>query len=264
MSVLADMRSFAEDLSAWAGDYARDRMDHDNGIRQKGDGIDLVTEVDLHIEHELTRRINARYPDHAIIGEEHGRSGPPDARWTWMIDPLDGTNNFVMGLPMIGNCITILDGDVPVIGAVRDSVRGITTSAAQGLGAHRDGEPVRIGDFPNLSRTTISWLQGYAVAWNDPFRVWAMSTLQPHLKRVLSTWAPSIDWGLIASGQVGAMVSWRNELHDLLVGKILVTEAGGEVWTSPDDPDFLILGAPDVVRQIRHLLAHGLVPGSAE
>ena len=72
-------------------------------------------------------------------------------------------------------------------------------------------------------------------------------------KRVLRTWSPSIDWGLIAAGQVGAFVTWLNELHDLVGGELIVREAGGEVWKN-DTGDLVIAGAADVVAKIREVM----------
>lgn len=253
MSNLADLHQFAISLSIEAGDTALMRLQADNNIQQKGDGIDVVTSVDIACEERIIERIQAAYPDHGITGEEHGVVCNPDASQQWLLDPLDGTNNYVLGMPMFGNCITMLENGEPAVASVHDSVRRITTSAYRGGGAWRAGKPTRIGTFPDLSRTTISWTQGYAITTDDSFVAKVNYDLEQVFKRVLHTWSPSIDWGLIAAGEVGAFAAWKNQLHDLVGGELIVAEAGGEVWCDAQR-DLVIAGAVEVVAVIREVM----------
>ncbi len=253
MSALESLHEFAISLSAEAGDTALNHLQSDNNIQQKGEGSDVVTSVDVACEDRIIERIQEAYPDHGITGEEHGIVANPDAPMQWLIDPLDGTNNYVMGMPMFGNCITLLQDGKPVVATVHDSVRRITTSAYQGGGAFRGGLPTRIRDFPDHSRTTISWTQGYVVAADDAWVNGILFDLESTFKRVLRTWSPSIDWGLIAAGEVGAFVAWKNQLHDLVGGELIVVEAGGESWID-DSGDLVIAGAPEVVARIREVM----------
>ena len=85
---------------------------------------------------------------------------------------------------------------------------------------------------------------------------WVRDTLydlEQHFKRVLHTWSPSIDWGLIACGEVGAFVTWKNEQHDLVGGALIVSEAGGEIWRD-ETGELVIAGAPEVVAKIREVM----------
>lgn len=250
-----EMHDLAVELAREAGDYAREYLEHaDNDIQAKGDGADVVTRVDVHCEQRMIQRIQAECPGHAITGEEHGDLGEADAPYRWMLDPLDGTNNFVMGLPLFGVCITVLEDGLPIIAVVHDSVRGITTSAIRGQGAWRDGERLQMRAPVEPARTTISWTQGYEVTLDDPFttRVWPQ--VERRYKRILSTWAPSIDWGLIAAGQVGAFVSWKNTLHDTVGGMLIVEEAGGENWMADDVYELVVSGYPEVVAALRTVI----------
>lgn len=253
MPDLATMHEFVISLARNAGEYALKSLTNDNNNRQKGNGIDVITDVDHECENEMIDRIREAYPDHGITGEEHGVVCHPDAEYQWLLDPLDGTNNYVLGMPMFGNCITVLRNGSPVVAAVHDSARGITTSAWLGGGAWRDGKPAHVGKFPDLARTTVSWTQGYVVSSDDPWATQSMFDLEQSFKRVLRTWSPSIDWGLIAAGTVGAFAAWKNELHDLVGGELIVAEAGGEVWIDTMN-DLVIAGAPEVVAKIRDVL----------
>src|SRR5690606_23875038 len=99
----------------------------------------------------------------------------------------DGTNNYVMGMPMFGVCITVMANDVPVVGVVHESVRGITTSAIRDNGAWRNGREIRLREAVPLPRATISWTQGYGVTPDDSFRQHVIGTLEPRVKRLLGT-----------------------------------------------------------------------------
>lgn len=255
MDRLQGMHDLAVRLAREAGDYAVAQLDADNGIKGKGENGDVVTLVDHEAERRIIEGILGAFPDHAILGEESGHIGERDAPVRWLVDPLDGTNNYVMGMPMFGVCITALEGEMPVVAVVHESVRGITTSGMRGGGAVRNGRDVRLGKAVPLSRSTISWTQGYGVTHDDPFRTRVVDTLEANTKRVLRTWSPSVDWGLIAAGHVGAFVSYRNEIWDLVGGAMIVEEAGGEVYRSPDaDLDFLIAGHSETVAEVRALL----------
>lgn len=247
------LHQFAITLSAEAGDTALHRLQGDNNIQQKGEGIDVVTAVDVACEARIIERIQQQYPDHGITGEEHGVVCNPDAEIQWLIDPLDGTNNYVMGFPLFGNCITVLRSGAPVVATVHDSVRRITTSAFKGGGAFRNGLPTRIREFPDHARTTISWTQGYVVSAGDEWVNTTVFELEQNFKRVLRTWSPSIDWGLIAASEVGAFAAYKNELHDLIGGELIVVEAGGESWNS-ESGDLVIAGEAGVVAKIREIM----------
>lgn len=253
MTDLSALHQFAISLSAEAGDTALARLQSDVNTQQKGEGIDVVTAVDIACEARIIERIQAAYPDHGITGEEHGSVCNADARIQWLIDPLDGTNNYVMGMPMFGNCITVLEDGKPVVAAVHDSVLRITTSAYAGGGAFRAGVPTRVGVFEDIARTTVSWTQGYVVPANDEWVNQIVFDMEQVFKRVLRTWSPSIDWGLIAAGHVGAFATWKNESHDLEGGVLIVAEAGGEIWRD-DSGELVIAGAPEIVAKIREVM----------
>ena len=249
------MHDLAVRLAREAGDFAVAQLDADNGIRGKGENGDVVTLVDQEAERRIIEEIQAAYPDHAILGEESGLIGDDDAPVRWLVDPLDGTNNYVMGMPMFGVCLTVLEDGVPVAAVVHESVRGISTSAIRGKGGWRNGRPLHLGEPAPLSRATISWTQGYGVTFDDPFRRHVIHTLEPRIKRLLGTWSPSIDWGLIAAGHVGAFVAYRNERWDLVGGAMIVEEAGGAIYWSPDAAlDCVIAGHPETVAALRELL----------
>lgn len=250
---LDHMHAVALDLARAAGKYALERFDGENGARAKGSGADVVTEVDHAAEARIIARLTEEFPDHAVLGEETGAHGSTDAVVRWLVDPLDGTNNYVLGLPLFGVCLTACLGTEPVVAVMYDSVRQVATSARRGGGAFRDGRALRLPGAQPLARTTVSWSQGYGVGPADPFRIGAMAALEGSVKRVLRTWSPSIDWGLLAAGSTGAIVLYRNEVWDMVGGLLIATEAGGVVYRQ-QDRDCVIAGQHDTVAGVSALL----------
>ena len=247
------MRDLAVHLAREAGRFAVAELEARPAILAKGENGDVVTHVDHEAERRIIAGIREAFPDHAIFGEESGHHGDEDAAIRWLVDPLDGTNNYVMGMPMFGVCVTACRGDEPMVAVVHDSVRDVTTSAVRGQGAYRNDQRLMLGEAPPMPRTTLSWSQGYAVTYDDPFRTRALDVMERGAKRVLRTWSPSIDWGLVAAGQVGAFVAYRNEVWDLIGGILIVEEAGGSVFTAPGI-DCIIAGNPEIVTRLRSLL----------
>ncbi len=249
---LALMRDLAVRLAQEAGDFAVAEAATVEAV-SKGVAGDVVTHVDQEAERRIIAGICAVYPDHAILGEESGQHGNADAEYRWLVDPLDGTNNYVLGFASYGVCITACRGNQPVVAVAHDSTGQHSYAAVAGSGATRDGEPITMA-FPGpLNRETVSWLQGYAVQHDDPYRQRTFNLLDSSCKRVLRTWSPSIDWGLIAAGKIAAMIAYRNEPWDLIGGALIACEAGAQMRTSPDG-DVVLVAHPTLITELAQLI----------
>lgn len=238
MDLLA-MRDLAVRLAREAGDLAVAEVAAIEAT-DKGTAGDVVTHVDHEAERRIIAGISAAYPDHAVLGEETGWHGDVEAEYRWLVDPLDGTNNYVLGLGCYGVCITACRGDRPVVAVTHDSPGNHSFAAVAGLGATRDGASITMVAPGGLTRETVSWLQGYAVPRDDAYRQRTLGVLEASCKRVLRTWSPSIDWGLLATGKLAAMVAYRNEAWDLVGGAMIACEAGAQMRTSPDGAVVLV------------------------
>ena len=257
MDLLA-MRDLAVRLARQAGDLAVAEVGAIE-VTDKGAAGDVVTHVDHEAERRIIAGIAAAYPDHAVLGEETGWHGDVEAEYRWLVDPLDGTNNYVLGLGCYGVCITACRGDRPVVAVTHDSPGSHSFAAVAGLGATRDQVPVRMAAPRRLKRETVSWLQGYAVQRDDPYRQRTFGALEASCKRVLRTWSPSIDWGLLATGKVAAMVAYRNEAWDLVGGALIACEAGAQMMTSPNG-EVVLVTHPDLVDELGELTGCTEVP----
>lgn len=117
--------------------------------------VNPVTEVDRAAERAVLGVIESLRPDDAILSEEQGGSTDPVGR-RWIVDPLDGTVNFVHGIPQVSVSVGLWDGAVPLAGAVVDVTRGEVFSAAKGEGAHLGDDPIRVSSRTNLSECIIA------------------------------------------------------------------------------------------------------------
>jgi myo-inositol-1(or 4)-monophosphatase len=224
--------------------------------RAKGERGDVVTDADLAAERLIVDGLRAHFPGHQIQSEEAGLLDG-DPAWRWLVDPLDGTNNLALGLPLLGVCISLVHDDEAVLSVIRDGSRGRTFTAAAGRGARCDGVPLSISAPPAPPLMTVSWMQGYAVDEDDAFADRAPRALARSHKRVLRTWAPAIDWALTATGRVAAVVAHRNETEDLVAGLLLIREAGGVIRDRGGAPlgpgaatNTVIAGHPDGVAAV--------------
>ena len=124
-------------------------------VMQKGHA-DFVTEVDIAAELAVTSILRARFPDHAILGEEGGASGgDASAEWRWVIDPLDGTTNFIRGIPFFGVSVGLEHRGEPVVGVVIDGSRGTEWRGERGEGAWVGDKRLRVSPEANLAGATF-------------------------------------------------------------------------------------------------------------
>ncbi|MGH3481421.1 MAG: inositol monophosphatase family protein [Gammaproteobacteria bacterium] len=255
-------RRVAGNAAARAGGLARDRFSGDLLITAKGDQGDLVTDLDYEAERVIIDCITETFPEHRIISEERGEiSG--SAEWTWLLDPLDGTNNVALGLPLFGVCVTLCHHGIPIIAAVYAGHQDATYVAVQGHGVIRDGTArLRIAGSTEPRRTTVSWIQGYGVRPDDPVPHRALAGLHGKFKRILQLWAPTVDWALLVEGRIGAVVCYKNEIEDLMGGILAAVEAGavltdfsGRAVADPAEVFGLVVAVPSVLGPVVAALA---------
>ncbi len=196
-------------------------------IRSKSTRTDLVTEADRASENLIVDRLRARRPDDAILAEEGAsRDGPSGL--TWVVDPLDGTINFVYGFPAFCVSIACVSGDERLVGVVFDPVRRETFRARRGGGASRNGTPLRLGDGPALSEALVATGFGYA-AERRRSQAELLETVLPQVRDIRRAGAAALDLCWLASGRVDAYFEAGLAPWDLAAGALVVTEAAGVV-----------------------------------
>ena len=219
---------------------------------------DFVSEVDRAAEQVLIATIRKAYPSHGFLAEESGRQDGDD--YTWIIDPLDGTTNFLHGFPQFAVSIACRHRDRPEIGVVLDPLRGELFTAARGEGAQLDGRRLRVSQRPGLD--------GALIGTGFPFRE-NRRWLKPYLamlERVMDTTAgvrrpgaASLDLAYVAAGRLDGFWEVGLAPWDTAAGHLLISEAGGRIGTLAGgeyrDGGNLIAGTPKVYEALIELFA---------
>jgi len=188
---------------------------------------DLVTEVDLAAENALRQVLGQHTPDIPVLGEEGG--GAADATTRWVVDPLDGTTNFVHGFPYYAVSVALeVDGRSDV-GVVLDVVRGTAYTAMRGHGAHCDGVPIKVSTRTELGTALVGTGFSYDRHLNadrdlKPFR--AFLTRAQGMRRA---GAAALDLAMIACGRLDGFWEFTLSRWDVAAGVLLIEEAGGRV-----------------------------------
>lgn len=225
-----------------AGELARERFGGKLDIQHKDDRGDLVTEVDVLSDRLIVEDILAVFPGHRIYSEEAGEGGA-NSDWVWHVDPLDGTNNFALGIPLYGVCISLSYQGQIVLGVIRDSALGLNYVAVKNEGAWQ--EDVKLESKPKgaLVKSTISWIQGHGVGKDDQKALGLRHHLEHSVKRVLRMWAPSLTWAMLARGDLHGVVLYNSEGEDLYAGLLLAQEAGVKVTDFAGNPVAMLGGS---------------------
>jgi len=200
------------------------------GVRAKGGSGDVVTDLDLASEKLLLERILTAFPAHSVIAEESGLLGAAGGEWTWLVDPLDGTNNLAIGLPAYVVGLALCHMGRPVLGVVHEPVTGRTWSAIRGCGAvASSGARLTAAYRSSPHGPLLAWTQGYAVTRDDAAARALKSALERDARRVLRLWAPLLSWAMLARGDIDGIVGYQAEAVDLPAGALIAREAGIEI-----------------------------------
>lgn len=249
-----------------AGALLREHTARNLGTRAKGTNGDVVTDLDLAAEQLIVERIRRAFPSHRIIAEESGLLDAEDDSWTWLVDPLDGTNNVVIGLNIYVVGIALCKDRVPVLGVVHDPVADQTWSAVRGRGTHGPtGVAVRPPYRSAVGGPVLAWTQGHGVSRTNSTARALRGTLESGVKRVLQLWAPLLAWVMLARGDIDGFVGYRPEAIDLPAGSLIAQEAGitlcsldgspfDEHVDIPEDARSFVAGRPEAIPDLLALV----------
>jgi myo-inositol-1(or 4)-monophosphatase len=246
---LAPLRSVAETLAAEAAEFVRCRRAevfgaHAGGagsgaVRSKSSPTDPVTVVDTETERLLRDRLAQLRPGDPILGEEGG--GPadtgdlgatPSSAVTWVLDPIDGTVNFVYGIPVYAVSVGAQVNGLSVAGAVADVVAGQVYSAASGLGAHVTDEQgthaLRCSTVDDLSMALVGTGFGYSMRRRTT-QAALLARMLPVVRDVRRIGSAALDLCMVAAGRLDAFYEHGLQVWDSAAGALIAAEAGARV-----------------------------------
>ncbi|MCS6970038.1 MAG: inositol monophosphatase family protein [Planctomycetota bacterium] len=218
-------RAVAAEIAPLAGRVRRETKTH------AAAQAETVTECDRAAQRRIVAALRARFPADGVIGEEdeHGEGITRIAGGgrVWVIDPIDGTNNFVAGFGCFAVCIARLDDGVPALGVVHDATRGISYAAARGCGAWADERPLRCRAEP-YEPNDLLMLTCNLVRSDGSLPPWFLRWCQEARKlRMLGSAA--LEAMAVAAGQAQAAITLHGKLWDLAAPAAIVEAAGGIV-----------------------------------
>jgi myo-inositol-1(or 4)-monophosphatase len=228
-SALRDLHDFAVAIAHEAGRSTLAYFQTPFDVETKDDSTP-VTIADRRAEELLRDRVHRRFPDHAVVGEEYGTTGPAGASCRWILDPVDGTRSFVHGVPLYATLVGIeVDGEA-VVGVAYFPALDEMVHAARGLGARWNGRPCRVSPTPALAAATLCYtsVDGFLThGREDAFRRLLGAT------RTHRGWGDAYAHALVATGRADLAVEPAMNLWGNAPLLPILTEAGGAFtdWT---------------------------------
>ncbi len=204
-------------------------------LTQKSMAADLRTKADLESEKAVLNILQKAYPDYNIMSEETGEINR-DSEYTFFIDPLDGTNNFTLGIPNFSVGIGLMKGKKIIKGVVYQPILDQVYHAERDKGAFLNGKPIKVNQVTDIKQASLSYVVGYATSKEYHLKMYKRQ-MELGMKRMLTNWSVINDYCLIASGKMEAMVCWDNEVHDNIAGKIIAREAGAVITDYEGNPE---------------------------
>lgn len=190
---------------------------------------DYVSEIDRAAEDVIIDTIMRAYPDHGIVGEERGAANE-DAEFVWIIDPLDGTSNYLAGIPHFCVSIGVRRGAVLEHGVIVDPVRNEEFSATRGAGARLNGMRLRVSERPRLENAIIATGIPYRMVESHLDGYLEMHrALQASCRSIRRMGAAALDLAYVGAGRTDAFVQVGLQPWDMAAGTVIVREAGGFV-----------------------------------
>ncbi len=271
----AELRSVAERLATEAAEFVRRRREEvfrgaskreftGPAVRAKSTPTDPVTIVDTETERLLRDRLAELRSGEHVLGEEGGGSAEgSDGRPTWVLDPIDGTVNFVYGLPAYVVSVAVQVDGRSLAGAIASVGDGALYSAALGHGAHvrRDGTstPLRCSQVDDLSMSLVGTGFGYDPQLRQR-QAAVLATLLPQIRDIRRLGSAALDLCLVAAGQLDAYFEDNLNVWDWAAGALIAAEAGANLRLPPPSGSvggagMVVAAAPGVDRALTQALS---------
>jgi histidinol-phosphatase len=222
--------AFAREAARLGARVAMGHFGHNPAVHTKADGT-CVTEADWAVEAQIRLRIARTWPGHNILGEEGGLTAagggaPHHGAPTWIIDPIDGTNNYIAAIPVWGTLVALRVENHSVVGVCHAPALNETYDAAVGMGARFNGEPMRVDPQDRIENATVIFA-GAETLYEAPTEGFYRALTQ----RCRRSRGFGDFWGhmLVARGAAHVMAEPRVSLWDVAALEPIVTEAGGRL-----------------------------------
>jgi len=254
----SELLVLAEDLARDAGAQLRVAFDRgDLEVSAKSSPTDMVSEADEAAEALIRGRLAAARPGDGILGEEEGDT-PGTTGVRWIVDPLDGTTNFLFGIPQWAVSVACEDADGPLAGTVYDPMRDELWSAERGGTPTCNGAPITASRKDDLAQALVATGFGYESAVRARQGELA-AVLLPRVRDIRRLGAAALDLAWVAGGRMDAFYERGLKAWDRAAGELLCTRAGLELVELPAEgvmPEGVLIAPPALMGPLRELVGH--------
>ena len=195
-------------------------------LTYKSTGADYRTQADVAAEKIILKAIEEIFPDYNIFSEERGTTNK-NSRYTFIVDPLDGTNNFALNIPVFSSSVALLKDDEIIYGVIHCPVTKDTYCAIKNKGAYLNGKAINVNDEDNPQRISAAYFRNY-LPTQQRIADFQNKLLSLDIRRCVDLWSPAFTLCLLASGKIEAIINDGIELYDYAAGKLIAEEAGAK------------------------------------
>lgn len=227
-----------------------------SGLAAKSTHTDLVSDADRASEALVVSRLREARPDDTIVAEEGTDHSGSEGGIRWLVDPLDGTINFLWGIPHWCVSMAAFDAAGPLVGVVRDPNRDETFTAVRAVGASLNGRPLTIDAEPELSEAMVGTGFNYSSRVRER-QVARLAPLLPRVRDIRRMGAAALDLSWVAAGRFDAFYERGVEPWDTAAGALVVREAGGSTVhldATEEMPAGIAAGRSGLVEQVLALV----------
>lgn len=236
----------AINTAAKAGEWIKSKLGDFNKLDLKYSPHDLVTEVDKGSESLIRRLVHTHFPHHAFLGEEGVEPGPAasakaleqmsGAEYLWIVDPVDGTTNFVHGFPFFSVSVALAYRGEVIVGVVYDPCRDELFVAEKGKGAYLKGKPMHVSGETRLLDSLVA--SGFPADrdYALPINMDGVRALAPKVRNVRIAGSAALHMAYVAAGRLSGFWEIGLNAWDMAAGTLLIQEAGGRVTDTAGQP----------------------------
>lgn len=252
---LVDTAVFAKEIASNVGKMQREKLKTESfKVNTKSTLTDLVTEIDLLSEDMIKAKIEAKFPEHNILGEESDYTDK-NSKYTWVIDPLDGTNNYASAYPIYCVSIALKYEQEVVMGVIYIPELDEIYSAIKDKGAFRSDKQLSISQKKELNSSLIATGFPYDKKEAKIDNLAPLNKILKEIRGLRRSGSAAFDLVSVAGGRIDAFWEFKLKEWDYAAGELLVREAGGEVYqTEIAEAPLLIAGSKELVAELRKII----------
>lgn len=243
---MTSIKIVAEQAARLAGDFIQQAASNISALHIEQKSLhDYVSEVDRGAEQIIVKTIRKAFPDHRILGEEYGLLGESSAEYHWVVDPLDGTTNFLRSIPHYAVSIAVLRRGELVHAVVFDPAKNDFFYAGKGQGAYLNGDQISVSNSASIQGALLATgvpFSGENLAHIDSFTKTMVGLLECQTSGIRRLGAAALDLAYVAAGRYDGFWEANLQTWDIAAGALLVSEAGGKVSGLQGDDRFLQTG----------------------